>query len=103
MSGAIVLNLRPTRWFLIRTGFTAGFTTDHLLTTEPVGTDTDPDSAIDQTCDGADCVGRVNARNSLGQDERSPYYDPRYDQPGRRLRIEEILNLSFFVTAAATF
>lgn len=103
MSGAIVLNLRPTRWFLIRTGFTAGFTTDHLLTTEPVGTDTDPDSAIDQTCDGADCVGRVNARNSLGQDERSPYYDPRYDQPGRRLRIEEVLNLSFFVTAAATF
>ena len=103
LTGSIVLNLRPSRWFLLRAGFSTSFTTDHLLTTEPVGTDTDPDNAIDQLCDGAECVGRVNARNSQGEDERSPYYDPRYDQPGRRLRIEEVLNLTFFVTAAATF
>jgi hypothetical protein len=45
----------------------------------------------------------VNAVNSRGEDERSPYYDPRYDQPGRRLRAEGIFTLSAFANLAITF
>jgi hypothetical protein len=35
-------------------------------------------------------------------DERNKYYDPRYDTPGRRFRIEEQTNFTFFVQATAT-
>jgi hypothetical protein len=106
LSGALALHLQPTRFLLLRGGVSASYTTAHALTTERVGTDTDPASAAGQSCpagSGVECVGRVNAVNSLGQEERSPYYDPRYDAPGRRLRAEDILDLSFFFTAAALF
>ena len=61
------------------------------------------DPATDALCDGARCSGRVNARNSTGKDERSPYYDPRYDAPGRRFRLEESTHWTFFVSGGATF
>ncbi|MBK6684016.1 MAG: hypothetical protein IPG45_06045 [Deltaproteobacteria bacterium] len=106
MKGTFALHLKPMKYFTLRGGVSVGFTTEHLLTTERVGTDTDPADAINQRCPSnsdVDCVGRVNAQNSLGQDERSPYYDPRYDAPGRRLRAEEIVDLTFFINAIATF
>lgn len=106
MKGTFALHLKPMKYFTLRGGVSVGFTTEHLLTTERVGTDTDPASAANQNCPAnstVPCVGRVNAQNSLGQDERSKYYDPRYDAPGRRLRAEEIVDLTFFVNAIATF
>jgi hypothetical protein len=106
LGGTIALHLQPSRFLLLRGGLSVNYTTDHFLTTERVGVDTDPVSAVDQECpegSGVSCVGRVNARNSAGNDERSPYYDPRYDAPGRRLRAEGIVDLTFFLTAAATF
>lgn len=105
MTGVIAMHIQPVRYFLIRSGFGLGFTSDHLLTTERVGTDLDPpDSTARCPAEGGlPCHGRVNARNAQGVDERSRFYDPRYDQPGRRFRAEAIVDLTFFVSAAATF
>jgi hypothetical protein len=103
LNAQFALHIKPARWALFEAGVGFGINTDHFLTTERVGTDTDPPSAENMTCDGAPCVGRVNARNSQGADERSPYYDPRYDAPGRRLRIEETTNFTLFVAGTATF
>lgn len=102
MTGGIAFHIQPSRYFLIRGGFGLGFTTNHLLTAEKVGVDTDPANASDTACPGG-CSGRVNASNSNGLDERSQYYDPRYDTPGRRFRAEDIVTLNFFISAIATF
>lgn len=102
LESQLALNIRPSRWAVFRLGTAFGINSDHFLTTERVGTDTDPRSAPEGACDGG-CVDRVNAKNSLGQDERSAYYDPRYDAPGRRLRIEETTNFTIFFGGMATF
>lgn len=105
MAGTLALHIQPSEWFTFRGGVSVGFVTNHLITAEKVGDDLDPPSAEGRTCGGPDspCVGRVNAQNSEGVDERSPYYDPRYDQPGRRLLAEGIVTLTAFATLAATF
>lgn len=102
MSGLVSVHIQPTKFFLLRAGVGLGFTSNHLITAEKVGTDTDPVTANPADCAGG-CSGRVNQDNSLGQDERSQYYDPRYDAPGRRFRAEDIVSILFFVTATATF
>lgn len=106
LQSQFALHIRPAKYALFRVGVGFGLNTDHFLTTERVGSDTDP-STLDpnanvRECDGG-CIGRVNARNSNDEDERSQYYDPRYDAPGRRLRIEETTIFTLFVTGAATF
>ncbi len=105
LKGSFALHLQPSKWLTFRGGVSLGFVSDHLMTAEQVGKDLDPESASNQNCGGIEspCVGRVNAQNSQGVDERSPYYDPRYDQPGRRLRVENIFTLTAFATLAATF
>jgi hypothetical protein len=103
MDGTIAVHIQPIEWVVIRGGVSLGIVTDHLITAESVGSDRDGPAAANQLCSGAPCVGRVNAVNFNGEDERSRYYDPRYDTPGRRFRAEDITNFTFFVTAAATF
>jgi hypothetical protein len=103
MDGTIAVHIQPIQWVVVRAGVSLGIVTDHLITAESVGDDTDGVEAANQLCSGAPCVGRVNAENFRGEDERSQYYDPRYDTPGRRFRAEDITNFTFFVTAAATF
>lgn len=113
--GQIAALFQITDNAFVRGGVGLRHDTDHFLTNEKVGKDLDPADKPDAMCDGARCYGRVNARNSFydrvnntcpaGQtcDERSPYYDPRYDAPGRRFRIEESTHWTFFVTGGATF
>jgi hypothetical protein len=103
MDGTVAVHIQPIEYVLIRAGVTLGIVSDHLITAESVGSDRDGPEAENQVCNGAPCVGRVNAVNNKGEDERSQYYDPRYDTPGRRFRAEDIMNFTFFVTAAATF
>ncbi len=95
--------LQPVWWFMFRAGVGVGFVSNHLITGEAAGEDTDPASAAGQLCGTVPCVGRINRVNSRGQDERSPYYDPRYDAPGGRFSATDILNVRFFATATATF
>ncbi len=106
MKGKLTFHLQPSRWILLQAGFSVGFTTPHLITGEKVGDDLDP-AGTNALCPVSNpsgpCAGRVNASNSQGVDERSQYYDPRYDVPGRRLRVEEVLDLSFFAGASFTF
>lgn len=111
--GQIAALFQITHYMFLRGGVSLRHDTDHFLTNERVGTDVDPESA--GTCFGAQCYGRVNARNSnfdaatntcpAGKvcDERSQYYDPRYDAPGKRFRLEENTHWTFFVTGGATF
>ncbi|MBI2373831.1 MAG: hypothetical protein HYV07_07525 [Deltaproteobacteria bacterium] len=116
LGGTFALDLRFAEFGVVRGGVSIDYVSDHFLTNERVGKDLDPAALPDGTqCDGADCKGRVNARNSFfdrttntcpaGQtcDERSAYYDPRYDSPGRRFRLEETTNFTIFVAGAATF
>ena len=103
MTGSLVLHIQPSRWVRFRLGADASFTTAHILTGERIGTDTDPDSAADLMCGPTACLGRINITNSRGEDERSPYFDPRYDAVGRRLRAEQILALRLFLTTFITF
>ena len=102
-SGSLAILLQPSRWLRFRLGADASLTTNHVLTGESVGTDTDPPSAVDATCGATPCVGRVNIANSLGEDERSRYHDPRYDEVGRRLLADRILSLRLFLTTFITF
>jgi len=74
-----------------------------VITGERVGDDTDPPSAAGRMCGSTTCLGRVNVLNSLDQDERSRFYDPRYDEVGRRLIAEQILSLRLFLTTFITF
>lgn len=102
LGGQLALHLQPSRYFFLRAGAKLAYITDHLLTNERAGTDTDPADAP-QTCSGGACFGRINASNAAGQDERSPYYDPRYDAPGRRFRLEEAFTWSVFVEGMLMF
>jgi hypothetical protein len=103
LQAQLALNLKLARYVFIRGGVAFEHDTDHFLTNAKVGTDQDPASAAGKVCNGSPCVGRVNAQNSQGVDERSPYYDPRFDAPGHRFRIEEVTNFIVFVQGAATF
>lgn len=118
LKGTLAASLRFAPFALLRAGVTIQHNTDHLITNERVGRDLDPENARradGTTCDGAACSGRVNARNSFYDprtntcapgktcDERSPYFDPRYDSPGRRFRLEDYTQLTVFVSALATF
>lgn len=117
MVGTLAVHLQFAEFALLRTGLSFQHDTDHFLTNERVGSDLDPPglSAAQNQCDGDVCYGRVNARNSFYDrendtcpagrtcDERSKYYDPRYDAPGRRFRIEEVADFTFFVSGVATF
>lgn len=107
LSGSFALHIQPIEWLLFRGGVTLGFVSDHLITAEKVGEDLDPPSAANATCpssgSNAPCLGQVNAQNSQGIDERSPYYDPRYDQPGRRLRVEDVFDVNAFFSTTITF
>jgi hypothetical protein len=71
LQSAFALHVRPAKYALFRLGIGFGVNTDHFLTTERVGTDTDPtslDPATDRTACSGGCVGRVNARNSNNED-----------------------------------
>jgi hypothetical protein len=114
LMGTFAVHLRFAEFALLRTGVAYSHATDHFLTNERVGKDLDP-PGTQETCDGAPCAGKVNARNSFYDrttntcasgktcDERSKYYDPRYDAPGRRFRIEEEGSFTFFISGVATF
>jgi hypothetical protein len=103
LQSTLAIHVRPAKYAFFRGGVSFGVNTDHFLTTDKVGTDLDPASAAGKRCEGAECVGRVNAKNSQGVDERSKYYDPRFDTPGHRFRIEETTIFTVFVMGGATF
>jgi len=104
LKGQAAVHLQFTEYSLIRAGVQIEHDTGHFLTNEHTGTDQDPANAP-STCDGGNeqCSGVLNINNSQGIDERSTHWDPRYDVPGRRIRIEQVVDWTFFVTGAATF
>lgn len=102
LGGRLAFHLQPSRWFLLRFGAEIAFVTEHLLTNESAGTDTDRPSDP-ATCGGGPCFGRVNASNARGQDERNPFYDPRYDAPGRRFSFEDAFTWTAFGELVLTF
>lgn len=102
VGGRLGIHVQPSRWTLFRAGLELVYISDHILTNEEAGADTDPPNAP-ATCAGGACAGRINASNASGQDERSPYYDPRYDAVGRRFRFEDALTWKLYIEAIATF
>ncbi|MEM7678253.1 MAG: hypothetical protein AAF449_19860 [Myxococcota bacterium] len=103
LTGSLAVLIQPSRWVRFRLGVDATFTTNHVITGERVGEDTDPPSAAGRMCGSTTCLGRVNVLNSRDEDERSRFYDPRYDEVGRRLLAEQILSLRLFLTTFITF
>jgi len=104
LAGTVAFHAQFTEYSLIRISGQLQHETGHFLTNEHTGNDLDPSSAGD-VCDNADkpCSGVLNVVNSKGEDERSQYWDPRYDVPGRRIRIEQVMNWKFFISGVATF
>ncbi|MFO0724547.1 MAG: hypothetical protein U1E65_12240 [Myxococcota bacterium] len=114
IKAALAATFRFAEYAMVRAGVAFSHDSDHFLTNERVGKDLDPPTSAEM-CDGAPCAGKVNARNSFYDrandtcppgktcDERNKYFDPRYDTPGRRFRIEEQTNFTFFVSGIATF
>lgn len=102
LGGRFAAHLQPTAFTLFRVGVDISYIGDHLITNERVGTDTDPSDST-ATCGSGPCAGRVNAANANGEDERSGFYDPRYDAPGRRFRLEEAFTWTVFADVSATF
>lgn len=99
--GHFGVRIQPIRFLRFETGVAVGFSNDHFITGEQAGTDTDPpDSGM---CNGVPCFGRINRENSRGEDERSPYFDPRYDAVGGRFRAEDVLNVGFFARVSGQF
>jgi hypothetical protein len=103
LDGHIGARIQPHRNFTFLIGASIGFQNDHFITGESAGEDTDPASAAGQQCGGTDCVGRINRENSRGEDERSRFFDPRYDAVGGRFRAEQVLVVGAFATAIARF
>ncbi|MGF1511774.1 MAG: hypothetical protein ACFB9M_19940 [Myxococcota bacterium] len=101
--GHFGFRLQPSRIFSFVAGVNIGFQNDHFITGELPGEDTDPPSAVGAICGSSPCVGTINQSNSLGQDERSAFFDPRYDSVGGRFRAEDIFMVGFYATAVARF
>ncbi|MEM6370696.1 MAG: hypothetical protein AAGD10_14230 [Myxococcota bacterium] len=103
MDGHIGFRIQPLRVFSFSAVATLGFQNDHFITGDSPGEDTDPAVVPNDVCGSTPCTGRINSRNSRGQDERSRFHDPRYDAVGGRFIAKGILRVGFMATAVLRF
>ena len=103
MDGHIGFRLQPLEIFSFSAVAMVGFQNDHFITGESPGEDTDPAVVPNDVCGSTSCTGRINRRNSLGEDERSRFFDPRYDAVGGRFIAKGILRVGFMATAVLRF
>jgi hypothetical protein len=79
-TGSLGVYGRFARWAQVRVYGTLGIDTPHFLTNESIGKDLNGDGVID-----------VSGGRGIPAPEQNPTYDFRLDQPGRRLKAENVL------------
>jgi len=90
MTGTFGVRVQASRYAKFHLLGSFGTETAHLLTGESIGKDLDGTGLVELTTD------RVN-------EEQNPNYDFRYDQPGRRFRVEETTLFSIYLTGEVNF
>jgi hypothetical protein len=78
--GSLGIYGRLARWARLRVYGTIGIDSPHFLTTESIGKDLNGNGTVD-----------VSGGRGIPAPEQNPTYDFRLDQPGRRLRAENVL------------
>jgi len=90
--GSLGIYGRFARWARLRVYGTIGIDSPHFLTTESIGKDLDGNGTVD-----------VSGGRGIPAPEQNPTYDFRLDQPGRRLRAENVLIWGVAGTLALSF
>ena len=90
--GSVGVYGRFARWATFRVYGTAGVDSPHFLTTESIGKDLDGNGTVD-----------VSGGRGIAAPEQNPTYDFRLDQPGHRLRAEDVLIWGVAGTLALSF
>lgn len=88
--GTLGLRIQASRYAKFHVLGTFAHNTEHLLTAESIGKDMNGTGLVELT------PNDVN-------EERNPNYDFRFDQPGRRFRIEETTVFTLFVNGELNF
>src|SRR5229473_1136687 len=83
---------RFASWARLRVYGTLGIDSSHFLTTESVGKDLNGNGTVD-----------VSGGRGIPAPEQNPTYDFRLDQPGHRLRAEDVLTWGVAGTLALSF
>jgi hypothetical protein len=78
--GSLGIYGRFARWAQLRVYGTLGIDSPHFLTTESIGKDLNGDGMV-----------QVSGGRGIAAPEQNPTYDFRLDQPGHRLRAEDVL------------
>jgi len=79
-TGSLGVYGRFARWAQLRVYGTVGIDTPRFLTTESIGKDLDGNGTVD-----------ISGGRGIPAPEQNPTYDFRLDQPGRRLKAENVL------------
>jgi hypothetical protein len=90
--GSLGVYGRFASWARLRVYGTIGIDSPHFLTTESIGKDLDGSGTVD-----------VSGGRGIPAPEQNPTYDFRLDQPGRRLRAENVLIWGVAGTLALNF
>ena len=90
--GSLGIYGRFSRWLKLRVYGTLGIDSPHFLTTESIGKDLDGNGTVD-----------VSGGRGIAAPEQNPTYDFRLDQPGHRLRAENVLIWGVAGTLALSF
>lgn len=91
-AGSLGVYGRFARWARLRVYGTVGIDSPHFLTTESIGKDLDGNGTVD-----------ISGGRGIPAPEQNPTYDFRLDQPGRRLRAENVLIWGVAGTLALSF
>jgi len=90
--GSLGVYGRFARWARLRVYGTLGMDTPHFLTTESIGKDLNGNGIVD-----------VSGGRGIPAPEQNPTYDFRLDQPGRRLKADNVLIWGVAGTLAVNF
>ena len=98
ISGTLCARVQASRYAKFHLLATYGHETTHFLTGESIGTDLDGTGLVELP--GIDTDPAVDVSPNP---EQNPNYDFRYDQPGRRFRVEETTIFRILIVGEVDF
>ena len=104
LDGRLGVRVRASRYAQFHVLATLGHDTEHQLTGETIGKDlgycVGQGGQLERR---SDCAPVVDLTPNEVNPERNPNYDFRFDQPGRRFRIEELTRFTIFIGGEVDF
>ncbi|MDF1563394.1 MAG: hypothetical protein P1V51_10130 [Deltaproteobacteria bacterium] len=98
LSGTLGVRVQASRYAKFHVLATYGHETEHFLTGESIGKDLDDTGLVELPGIDTDPTSDVSPNP-----EQNPNYDFRYDQPGRRFRVEETTLFGIMLTGEVNF